>query len=377
MTLEEKYLLSCYKEIDKISDKKEIYIVKNIDTDELFVKKILDLYSKPVYEALSSGNYPNTPKIVAIIEDENKLIVIEEYIHGKNLDQILRECGRLNQQDVINTAISLCDILSALHRQPHCIIHRDIKPSNIMISNDGVVKLVDFNAAKKYTCDKPEDTVLIGTKDFAAPEQYGFGHSEPRTDIYGIGSTINYLICGKSVNEQKISGVLAPIVHQCTQLDVDKRYENVEQLRNALIACKNSANFTSFKKSLSKTDFIPPGFRSGKLWKMLISILGYFCVALFSFATDVEFEGSNPKYYQWEQFCFNLSILLWMLSNIALIFNYVDIRSKLPGFKFCACKSPIITVLYSLILISLYSFAFLFMFVFFCVAIMYIVEIFL
>ena len=70
------------------------------------------------------------------------------------------------------------------------IIHRDIKPSNIMITEQNHVVLLDFNAAKLYTNASTNDTVLLGTKGYAAPEQYGFGSSSPQTDIYAIGVLI-------------------------------------------------------------------------------------------------------------------------------------------------------------------------------------------
>lgn len=78
----------------------------------------------------------------------------------------------------------LCAVVRVLHEQKPIIIHRDIKPSNVMLSADGVIKLIDFDASKDFTPDEKRDTELIGTFNYAAPEQYGFASSDPRTDIY-------------------------------------------------------------------------------------------------------------------------------------------------------------------------------------------------
>ena len=74
------------------------------------------------------------------------------------------------------------------------IIHRDIKPSNIIITAYNRAVLLDFNAAKYYSCQSTEDTVLLGTQGYASPEQYGFGSSSPQTDIYSMGILFRELL---------------------------------------------------------------------------------------------------------------------------------------------------------------------------------------
>lgn len=83
------------------------------------------------------------------MEEENRLIVIEEYIHGKTLETVMEEHGVLSEENAAFVIRSLCDILHKLHGNLPPIIHRDIKPSNIIFSSDGVVKLIDFNAARE------------------------------------------------------------------------------------------------------------------------------------------------------------------------------------------------------------------------------------
>ena len=81
-----------------------------------------------------------------------------------------------------------------------------------MISNDGIVKLIDFNAAKEFDQSQIEDTRLMGTRKFAAPEQYGFGQSDPRTDLYALGVTMYYLLT-KDYPDSGLSGTGHPEMH--------------------------------------------------------------------------------------------------------------------------------------------------------------------
>ena len=190
MTIEERYELSCYQELTKLNDAKNIWLVRHNETGMIYIKKEMQWYNEEVYLRLKAANVPNIPKIYLCVRDDSTLTVIEEYIHGVSLDKLLEQQGILPEARVIEIAVAICNILEQLHAGLPPIVHRNIKPSNIMISNDGVVKLIDFNAAKEFDQSQIEDTRLIGTRKFAAPEQYGFGQSDPRTDLYALGVTM-------------------------------------------------------------------------------------------------------------------------------------------------------------------------------------------
>ena len=89
-------------------------------------------------------------KIYEIFKYDDLLIVIEEFINGKTLQRILDDNGPLNEDIAIGYIINLCSILDILHNQNPPVIHRDIKPSNIMIDNNGVLKLIDFDVSRVY-----------------------------------------------------------------------------------------------------------------------------------------------------------------------------------------------------------------------------------
>lgn len=364
MTVQERYELSCYEEVTRLQNGKDIWLVHNSGDETFYVKKRIELYNKAVYMRLMQEKFVNIPGIVLCVEDEGKLIVIEEYVHGSSLKKLLEKEGAFSEQKVRQIVISLCDILEQLHNCQPPIIHRDIKPSNIMISNDGVIKLIDFNAAKEYSADRREDTRLMGTKKFAAPEQYGFGQSDPRTDIYAIGVTMECLLTEEKSGEDKISEELQNIIKICTELDKERRFQNVGALRNALkneeseLAEVNTPQDVSQKKNIftkslySKKPMLPVGFRSGVLWKMIVAVYGYAVILWMSFTMDFEDKnGAVMKGYPlWAN---RIAIFVVLLGSVFFIGNYGNIRYQLPLMK----KNKVI----HWILASVYLFVFFFL----------------
>ena len=145
---------------------------------------------------LQTRHFSGIPQIFYCAEENGTLILIEEYIKGSSLSKILDSSDFFSETEAAALIIRLCDILSPLHSLNPPVIHRDIKPTNILISSDGVPKLIDFNAAKQVLSEKTRDTILMGTVDYAAPEQYGFRQSDPRTDIYALGVLLNRILIG-------------------------------------------------------------------------------------------------------------------------------------------------------------------------------------
>lgn len=350
MTLEEKYELSCYQELTKLHETKEIYLVQNIDTKEIYAKKVVDVYNKAVYQALMELELPNVPKIIALFEAENQLVVIEEYIHGESLEKRLKQQGPMQEEEVARIMMSVCDILQRLHEHRPAIVHRDIKPSNLMLSQDNMIKLVDFDAAKEYADGKSEDTRLIGTQDFAAPEQYGFGQSTPQTDIYALGVTMNYLLTGEYPKNQLWSGRLKPVIQKCTRMNSHERYASVKQLKSAMEAVMHTKSKNILVRSLYPYQkYAPVGFRSGAFWKMFLASLGYLIILATIVTTKVE-SGGQPV----------TGILLWlnwlgyavaMLGVVFLIGNYGGIRYALPLMKGNKVLHWILTFIYCILYI--------------------------
>ena len=158
--------------------------------------------------------------------------MLEEFIDGTTIAEILQT--RLYSETETAKVISeLCSALAGLHSLG--IIHRDIKPENVMIDRKGAVKLIDYGAAKFYKAYQVNDTVIIGTTGFAAPEQFGIAQSDNRTDIFSLGILLNVMLTGEHPSRRLYQGKrLARVIQKCTQIAPDKRYPNVQRLEKEL-----------------------------------------------------------------------------------------------------------------------------------------------
>lgn len=108
-----------------------------------------------------------------------------------------------------------------------------------MIAKSGEVVLLDMNVAKWYNSEENEDTRLLGTRNYAAPEQAGYGlkASSDKTDIYAVGILLNVMLTGKFPKEKPAQGKLWNVIERCISLDANSRYradELIERLDNYL-----------------------------------------------------------------------------------------------------------------------------------------------
>lgn len=227
--------MSDYKIISALNEEHKVYLVQSALSDKVYVQKILDVYNIRVYEYLYRNPVSGIPRIINYYEDGNQLVVIEEYISGTSLQEKI-DNSDLSVSDIRSYMIMLCNILEALHSMTPPIIHRDIKPSNIIITSYNYAMLLDFNAAKQFSGQHESDTVLIGTPGYAAPEQYGFGSSSPKTDIYSLG-----IVLREMLGSITLTSDIAPILHRlnliadrCTQMTPAARYQSVAELKNAV-----------------------------------------------------------------------------------------------------------------------------------------------
>lgn len=190
---------------------------------------------------------PSIVRIVDIIDNPDVIYIIEDYIEGETLNTILEENGAQPQELVIEWAMQICEALEYLHTRKPAIIYRDMKPSNVMLKPDGNIKIIDFGIAREYKEQSLADTVSLGTKGYAAPEQFGGkGQTDARTDVYCLGVTLYHLVTGHSPcdppyeiypirhwNPQLDPGLEA-VIEKCTQLNPNDRYQSCAELLYAL-----------------------------------------------------------------------------------------------------------------------------------------------
>lgn len=192
-------------------------------------------------------DHPCLPRIVDIINHDNVIYVVMDYIEGEPLSKILQQDGAQPQEVVLEWAESLCGVLEYLHSQNPPIIYRDMKPANVMLQPNGNIKLIDFGIAREYKEHNLEDTVALGTKGYAAPEQFGGrGQTDARTDIYCLGVTLYHLLTGHNPCDPpyklnplremnpNLSAGLENIIIKCTQLNPADRYDSCAELLYAL-----------------------------------------------------------------------------------------------------------------------------------------------
>ncbi len=198
-------------------------------------------------DILKKLSHPNLPSIIDVIDTDESFIIIMDYIQGNSLNKALEEYGAQPQENVIEWAKQLCDVLGYLHSRNPAIIYRDMKPANIMLKPDGNVMLIDFGTAREYKEKNLADTTCLGTVGYAAPEQFGgMGQTDARTDIYCLGATLYHLVTGmnpceppyeiKPIREinPALSGGLERIILKCTQRDPNDRYQSAAEMMYAL-----------------------------------------------------------------------------------------------------------------------------------------------
>ncbi|MCR5603434.1 MAG: protein kinase [Lachnospiraceae bacterium] len=272
--IQEQLKLSYYKEIATLNSKHRITVVQHQETLQIFAKKVLGIYNLDVYLSLKENPVSGMPRIFEAIAQDDELVIIEEYVSGQNLEQLINEQGSLSQKETVDYALKLCNILSELHSRKPAIIHRDIKPTNVIITPANELVLIDLNAAK-YESEKEEDTKLLGTKGYAAPEQYGFGSSGVQTDIYAVGVLMRTMLNGSLSSGFDADSRLCKIINKCTELSPKLRYGSIEDLKNALEATHIVGKRVFPRKWIS---YLPPGFRSGNPGYMLIAVFVYYFV---------------------------------------------------------------------------------------------------
>ncbi|HUM85583.1 MAG TPA: serine/threonine-protein kinase [Lachnospiraceae bacterium] len=233
-------------------------------------------------EMLKKLNHPHLPSIVDVIDRDDSFIIVMDYIEGKSLQSVLKHEGAQSPENVIEWAEQLCDVLGYLHSRKPPIIYRDMKPGNVMLKPDGNVMLIDFGTAREYKAHSEGDTTWLGTRGYAAPEQFGgHGQTDARTDIYCLGATMYHLLTGYSPADTNFAvlplGQLNPfftgsgiekIVSKCCEPDPANRYQNCAELMYALQHVHDSDDEVLRERKHKWTAFI------GSIVVMAIGVAG-------------------------------------------------------------------------------------------------------
>ena len=244
-TFTDEYRFSCYQKIKTLDGNGSIWLVENSVTGRQYTMRRLSLTSAAVYERLLEISHPHIVKVWEVFRRENFLYVVEEYLQGRLLSDILSE-KRMPRRQIRKAAGQILTALDALHG--HQIIYRDLKPENIMVDERDGCKLFDFDIARVYDREKERDTSSRGTRDYAPPEQFGFGQTDARSDIYAFGVTLNIMATGCFPARKLSGGRLGGIVRRCVEFDPKRRYQNVGQILRHI-------RFLKWEKAMSLSVF--------------------------------------------------------------------------------------------------------------------------
>ena len=198
-------------------------------------------------QLLATLDHGNLPKVSDYFTEGNKHYLVMDFIQGRTLEQVLHSApGFLAEDAVVGWAIQLCEVLAYLHNRRPPIIFRDLKPANIMLDIEGRIKLIDFGIARLFQPGKSKDTRVMGTPGYAAPEQYGTGQTDARSDIYALGVTLHQLLTGydpslspfnlppaRNINPD-LSPTIEGIIAKATQPEITARFQTAEEMKQAL-----------------------------------------------------------------------------------------------------------------------------------------------
>ena len=196
-------------------------------------------------------DHPAIPDIADYFEEQGRAYLIMEFVWGESLEKRLEKANApLLETDVLHWALQLCDALEYLHGRQPPIIFRDLKPSNVMVTNTGQVKLIDFGIARTFKVGKKRDTIAMGSENYAAPEQWGKGQTDARSDVYALGATLYHLLANLAPTpaflpseplplanyNQAVSRPTIALIEKAMARERIKRFQSIVDMRRALVA---------------------------------------------------------------------------------------------------------------------------------------------
>ena len=238
-----------YKAVDMQRDE-ALVALKQINLSGLRPRDVIEATETFNREVgmLSGLKHPNLPRIYKYFTDAEHWYLAMDFIEGETLEEYLNSAkgGHLPVEEVLEIGVQLCSVLEYLHTQQPPIIFRDVKPANVMRGTTGLLYLIDFGIARRFTPGQRRDTSVLGSPGYAPPEQYGTAQTTAQSDIYSLGATLRYLLTGKDpsaptsdsaspyVQEQGVPAELDQLLVRMLELDASKRPVSMDVVKRAL-----------------------------------------------------------------------------------------------------------------------------------------------
>ena len=198
---------------------------------------------------LARLHHPNLPRVYDHFSERDQHFLVMDFVEGESLEQRLERNGRrpVSLSIVMPWMLELCAVLDYLHNQSPPVIFRDLKPGNIMITPENQVRLIDFGIARLFVPGKARDTQALGTPGYSAPEQYGKGQTDERSDLYALGVILHELLTGHDPSSRPFklppARQLNPalpvgierVIQKATRLERYLRYRNALEFKRDLL----------------------------------------------------------------------------------------------------------------------------------------------
>jgi outer membrane protein assembly factor BamB/tRNA A-37 threonylcarbamoyl transferase component Bud32 len=248
----------------------------NLAADPTMYEMVIRNFEREA-DLLATLSHPAIPRIYDYFTQDQSSYLVMEFIEGKDLEAILRERDDfLLEEEVINWAIELCDVLDYLHKhQPQPVIFRDMKPSNVMVDHHSHIRLIDFGIARVF--QPGQKGTMIGTEGYSPPEQYR-GEASPQGDIYALGATLHHLLTQRdpraeppfSFSERPIrelnsavSSELESVISGSLAYEPKDRFPTADAMKQALVA---AAKNTGLLTAGATAAIIKPSNEVDELW---------------------------------------------------------------------------------------------------------------
>lgn len=277
---------SLVKELS-IKDDSVVLLCKRTD-GSLYVLRI---YTREIsaYKAIAGHDCKSLPKVYCYENRDDLFFIEEEYIDGISLAYMLKSGAKIDEERArkITSAISTAGTL--LHERG--FIHRDIKPEHIILTADERIVLVDLDASMQIIRNKQNDTQLLGTATYAAPEQFGLIRCDERTDIYSVGILLNEMLTGVHPSVNLYSGKhLRHVIEKCTNISPDNRYQSLRELISDLYPAESNSGTSETSKGRSS--------KKDKRWWVIGIIAILICIGGFGLSSmqgdDVPPDVAKP-----------------------------------------------------------------------------------
>jgi eukaryotic-like serine/threonine-protein kinase len=245
----------------------------------------------------SAIEHPNVCAIYEVGESSDEAYIVMQYVPGRSLDRVIAQ-GPASVQLVLSVGIQIADGLSAAHQIG--IYHRDLKPANVMLTDGGLVKILDFGLARRKSPDEAEFdpaqptrrkqgavattyTARGGTLAYMAPEQFVTGQSSMQSDLFAFGVILYELVSGRHPfvrpDSEELQGIraiqfadppslknccpevpdeLASVILRCLQKNPADRYASAAEVREALKTIMRTKQFETTALPFDMPANVPP-----------------------------------------------------------------------------------------------------------------------